>query len=144
LGVEIDFYPQFTVTAPKRECKMEERRRYIRFDTSLDASCKSGEEEVSEFAAVIKNISREGLCLNGEQKISEGTVLDMALSVPGDNIPVLAQGQVAWSMECNGQEDQFDSGVKLVKMTGLDKSRLLEYVYNQWLRIKGFTKTTQG
>ena len=117
---------------------MDEKRRYMRFDTSLDLEC------VSPVAAAVtsKNISREGLCFSTDKAFSVGSLLDIKLNVPGDNVPVFAQAEVAWSREFSQGVGNFDTGARFIKITGLDRSRLLEFVYSQWLKAKGITKSS--
>ena len=117
---------------------MDERRRFIRFETSLGLKYAVPQADSDDSIATSRDISREGLCISTNRLFSEGTVLEMRLDVPGDNMPVLAQCKVAWARESYSGSNNFNIGLKFVQMTGLDKSRLLEYVYSQWLRAKGF------
>ena len=72
-------------------------------------------------------MSREGLRFNIRQDVSVGTPMEISMNVPGDNLPVFATGKIAWA-------DGLDAGVKLIKISRADRSRMLEYVYNEWLK----------
>ena len=62
-----------------------------------------------------------------KQNIPVGTTLELALNVPGDNLPVFATGKIAWA-------DGLDAGLRLTKISRTDRARVLEYVYKQWLK----------
>ena len=56
------------------------------------------------------------------------------MTVPGDNLPVFATGRVAWA-------DGLEAGVRLTKISQRDRTRVLEYVYKEWLKTRH--KTTK-
>jgi hypothetical protein len=49
------------------------------------------------------------------------------MNVPGDNLPVFATGRVAWA-------DGLEAGIRLTKISPQDRTRVLEYVYREWLK----------
>ena len=77
--------------------------------------------------ALAKDLSREGVRLGLKQDIAAGTPIEICMNVPGDNLPVFASGKVAWA-------DGIEAGVKLTKISQSDRTRVLEYVYREWLR----------
>ena len=106
---------------------MSERRKYMRFNTSWDVEYKTLTLNPIFGKALLKDMSREGLRFNIRQGVPVGTPMEISMNVPGDNLPVFATGKVAWA-------DGLDAGVKLIKISRTDRSRMLEYVYNEWLR----------
>lgn len=108
---------------------MNESRKYIRFSTSLDAEVKTLTLNPIFGKALAKNLSKEGVRLGLSQPISAGTPIELSLNVPGDNLPVFATGRVAWA-------DGLDIGVKFTKISSEDRTRVLDYVYDEWLRNK--------
>ncbi|MBN2453497.1 MAG: PilZ domain-containing protein [Candidatus Omnitrophica bacterium] len=112
---------------------MTERRKFLRFETALNALCEivNGKGPASY---KVKNISKEGALIIADSKLSEGTELKMSMDVPGDNVPVFASCRVAWQkdIEKNGP---CEVGVRFTRIENSDKGRLLEYIYTQWLRI---------
>ena len=59
----------------------------------------------------------------------------MKLVLPGDTSPVYIVGEVAWTNENLKKRDfEYMAGVKFSKIDNYDKFRLLDYVYNEWLK----------
>jgi len=110
-----------------------ERRRFLRFETALNALCEIVREKHKK-SYEVKNISKEGALIIIDRKLGEGEELNLSMDVPGDNIPVFASCQVAWqkNLKDNGP---YETGLKFTKIENSDKGRLLEYIYLQWLRI---------
>ena len=112
---------------------MTERRRFLRFETALNALCDIVNEKRKAHYKV-KNISKEGALVILDKKLKEGDEINLSMDVPGDNIPIFASGEVAWQKEDN-QRNLYQTGVRFKKIDGHDKGRLLEYIYLQWLRL---------
>jgi len=110
-----------------------ERRRFLRFDTAMNAICEFMRDK---FRAPykVKNISKEGALLVLDRKLAEGEELNLTVDVPGDNVPVFAACEVAWQKGGMGS-NLYETGVRFKKIDGADKGRLLEYIYLQWLRF---------
>ncbi len=107
--------------------KAAERRKYIRFNTPMDVEYKTLTLNPIFGKALAKDLSREGLCVKTKQKLPVGITLELSLNVPGDNLPVFATGKVAWA-------DGIEAGLKLTKISQKDRARVLEHVYEQWLK----------
>ncbi|OIO38542.1 MAG: hypothetical protein COT00_02750 [Candidatus Omnitrophica bacterium CG07_land_8_20_14_0_80_50_8] len=106
---------------------MPERRKYLRFNTPLDVEYKTLALNPIFGKALIKDLSREGLRFGIKEGVPVGTSVEIALNVPGDNLPVFATGKVAWA-------DGLEAGIKLTKISHPDRTRMLEYVYHEWLK----------
>ena len=106
---------------------MPERRKYLRFNTPLDMEYKTLALNPIFGKALVKDLSREGLRFGIKQSVPVGTPVQIALNVPGDNLPVFATGKVAWA-------DGLDAGIKLTKISRTDRVRMLEHVYREWLK----------
>ncbi len=110
-----------------------ERRRFLRFETALNALCHIGADK-SKAQYKVKNISKEGALIITDKKIREGTEIDLAMDVPGDNVPIFASCEVAWQK--GGEGDKlYETGLRFKKIDNPDKGRLLEYIYTQWLKL---------
>ena len=112
---------------------MTERRKFLRFETALNAIC----DIVSERARGsyrVRNISKEGALLVVDKRLKEGAEIKLSMDVPGDNVPIFAACEVAWQ---KGSTDKnlYETGVRFKKIDGSDKGRLLEYIYLQWLKL---------
>ena len=77
--------------------------------------------------ALAKDLSREGVRMGTQSEIPAGTPIEICLNVPGDNLPVFATGKIAWA-------DGLEAGVRLTKISSSDRTRVLEYVYREWLK----------
>jgi len=110
-----------------------ERRKFLRFETALNAFCDIVSEK-HKAVSKVKNISKEGALLVVDKKLSEGSELNLSMDVPGDNVPIFASCQVAWQKETNASHT-YETGVKFIKIDSVAKGRLLEYIYSQWLKL---------
>jgi c-di-GMP-binding flagellar brake protein YcgR len=110
-----------------------ERRRFLRFDTALNALCEivSNKRKASY---KVKNISNEGALVLSDEKLGEGVEINMSVDVPGDNVPIFAACRVAWQRALN-DKGRYETGLKFTKIDNSDKVRLKEYLYLQWLKI---------
>ncbi len=114
---------------------VQERRKFMRFDTSLDGSYEARGGEVRG-KTLVQNLSREGMLVVVDARLQEGSEIDLHMSVPGDNVPLFACAKVAWGKEADrAGERGFVAGVRFTKIDRYDKARLLDYVYTQWLKF---------
>lgn len=112
---------------------MTERRRFLRFQTALSAICDIVTEK-RKASYKVKNISKEGALLVLDKRLREGEPLNLTMDVPGDNVPIFASCEVAWQkgpLEGNA----YETGVRFTKIDNLDRNRLLEFIYLQWLKL---------
>ena len=114
---------------------MKERRKFMRFSASVDVRYSAPGMTI-EGSSLSKDVSREGISFSVNRRMPTGTPLDLEVNIPGEIAPIFAGAEVAWVKELVDRGD-FDAGVKLVKMDPFDRSRLLEYVYNEWLKAEG-------
>ena len=104
-----------------------DRRQFMRFSAPLDLEFRTLTLNPIFGKALAKDLSREGLRLNFKQKVSSGTPIEVCMNVPGDNLPVFASGKVAWA-------DGLEAGIRLTKISQHDRTRVLEYVYREWVK----------
>ena len=118
--------------------KGSERRKFMRFDAPLDMEYRTLTLNPIFGKALAKDLSREGVRIGLKQGIPAGTPIEICLNVPGDNLPVFATGKVAWA-------DGLEAGVRLTKISPSDRTRVLEYVYHEWLKVsKKLSPTHSG
>ena len=99
----------------------------MRFNAPLDLEYRTLTLNPIFGKALAKDLSREGVRVGIKQDIPSGTPVEICMNVPGDNLPVFATGKVAWA-------DGLDAGIRLTKISQNDRTRVLEYVYNEWLK----------
>jgi len=112
---------------------MSERRKYMRFNVLMDAICRKTDTPQK---LKINDFSKEGIGIVSENAFSKGEELEIEMMIPGDNIPVLFQGEVAWTGELKRETSSYKTGVKFKKIDNQDKSRMLEYIYQRWIMPK--------
>ena len=106
---------------------MSERRKHMRFNTPLDVEYRALTQNPIFGKALARDLSREGIRIGLNESVPVGTTVEIQMSVPGDNLPVFASGKVAWA-------DGLEAGVKITKISRADRARVLEYVYQEWLK----------
>lgn len=112
---------------------MTERRKFMRFNAILDVIYRAIDNSPQKIKSMVKDLSKEGARLHGN-KLEKGALLELEMKVPGDNIPIFAFGEVAWSQKSGGA--QYESGIRFTKIESHDRAKLLDYVYNEWIRSK--------
>lgn len=112
---------------------MTERRKFLRFDTAFDALCELVSEK-HKASYKVANVSKEGALILLDKKLDNGSNVNMSMEIPGDNIPVFANCEVAWQ-DRSVNSNTYETGLKFKNINSLDKGRLLEYIYLQWLRL---------
>ena len=112
---------------------MTERRRFLRFETALNAFCDIVSDKYKA-SYKVKNLSKEGALIITDKRLREGTEIHLTMDVPGDNVPIFASAEVAWQKGAIGT-NAYETGVKFKKIDSPDKGRLLEYIYTQWLKL---------
>ena len=109
---------------------MGEKRKFMRFNVLMDAICKRGE---SLGKLKINNFSREGVGVLSHESLCEGDNVQIELSIPGDNMPVLVGGEVTWSISPDADNRQHRSGIRFKDIKNSDRSRILGYIYQKWI-----------
>lgn len=115
---------------------MEDRRKFFRFDAPLAVKYASDTNSTEGWSKT-KNISREGVAFTTDRVLGTDETVKMQFEIPGDNFPVFAQGAVIWvSKNTKDDINNYDIGIKLIAITRADRGRILEYAYQQWLKLK--------
>lgn len=113
---------------------MSEKRRFLQFDVLMDAFChKAGKKQDLK----IKNLSKEGVGIVSDYPLGAGEKIDIEMSIPGDNMPMVLHGEVAWASVPKQDNCHYQGGIRFRNMGNTDKARLLEYVYNRWIIPSG-------
>jgi hypothetical protein len=109
---------------------MSEKRKFLRFNVLMDAFChRAGEKS----GLKIKNLSKEGMGVVSDRPLGAGERVDIEMSIPGDNVPVVFQGEIAWASSPAQDSCHYHGGIRFNNVANGDKARLLEYVYNRWI-----------
>lgn len=109
---------------------MGEKRKYVRFDVLLDAMCRTG-KALKQLR--VNNFSKEGVGVSILDSLHIGDDVELELMIPGDNMPVMLAGEVAWVNEHSSSEQACRGGIKLKETNNADRSRMLGYIYQKWI-----------
>jgi len=109
----------------------------MRFTAPLDLEFRTLTLNPIFGKTLAKDLSREGMRVGFKQTVASGTPIELCMNVPGDNLPVFATGKVAWA-------DGLEAGIRLTKISQHDRTRVLEYVYREWLKTNKRQEQTQS
>ena len=118
-----------------RETKQaaDERRRSKRFDLPIEVEYRTLTQNPIYGTVMAQNVSKTGLALADTKDVKRGETIQLKMSVPGDNLPVFATGTVAWA-------DGVKAGVRITKISRNDQERILEHIYQNWLKSQHLQK----
>lgn len=114
----------------------KERRKFKRFDAYMSIKFQANETPDVQGVSLSKDLSREGIKINSNASMNQGTMLDLEILIPDDPKPVHTSGKVMWSRPSEGHNQGYDQGVRFLMMDPVDKFRVLDYAYNHWLETK--------
>ncbi len=109
---------------------MGEKRRNIRFNILMDAICGRGE---SFKKLKINNFSRDGVGIISSETFQQGEDVELEMTIPGDNMPIMLHGEVAWSNNSESDDGKHKTGLRFKNVRNEDRSRILEYIYQKWI-----------
>lgn len=115
------------MTDPITAGQGSERRKFMRFQTPMDLEFRTLTLNPIFGKTLAKDLSRDGMRVGLKQPVTSGTPVEVCMNVPGDNLPVFATGRVAWA-------DGLEAGIRFTKISQQDRTRVLEYVYREWLK----------
>ncbi|MFH1799122.1 MAG: PilZ domain-containing protein [Candidatus Omnitrophota bacterium] len=119
---------------------MGEKRKYMRFDVLLEAVCYTGKALKK---LKVNNFCKEGIGILSASPFSQGKALEIEMMIPGDNVPIVVEGEIAWTSAAVSDNMQYQGGVKFKKISNEDKSRVLEYIYKNWIKNEGPEKNNE-
>ncbi len=116
----------------------QERRKYARLDLALTISYRETGEHVGKMQnlreALSSDISEGGFRLMTPGKLSNGTLLQLGIILgDDDNDQISATGEVVWQSKVS--DNSFETGVMIKEMPNEDKSRFMQYVFDQMSRV---------
>ena len=121
-----------------RETNSEkERRKFKRFDAYMSVKCNFAETaQTINVLGLSKDVSRDGVCINSNEPIENGSTLELEIDLPDDPRPIKTAGRVVWAKPATSTEEGIDYGVQFLMMDPIDRFRVLDYAYNHWLETK--------
>ncbi len=119
---------------------MREKRNYMRFDVLMEAFFGKNNDKKH---VTVKNFSRDGLGVASGENIKRGENVEIEMLIPGDNIPVIVTGEIAWTIPQESGSKVHEGGVKIKQIKSDDRSRILNYIYTKWMKSKTDSKTEE-
>jgi hypothetical protein len=117
--------------------EMTDHRKFKRFDTYVTVHFRqhdaSGRREV---LGLTGDLSRDGLKVFADEKMETGTPLDLVIEIPDDPKPITARGEVVWCRKSTSGTAKYVFGIHFLGLNPVDKFRVLDYAYNNWLEDK--------
>ncbi len=108
-----------------------ERRRFKRFDVSLEVSVMPSTYNKELFAGEVKNFSRKGLCFESPDitpALNDPMELKVRMPAGDSYVPVTAC--VAWKQQL---DNRCLVGVEFKEIDKEAKIQILDYAYDLWL-----------
>lgn len=118
-----------------------EKRKFARLDLALSVSyaVRDGGRIIHDpREALSSDISEGGLRLMTPTALAIGTEVDLHISLEGDTrAPLHAVGEVVWQHKHSSAS--FETGVTIREMPQADRSRFMQFVFDQMSKIVGVT-----
>ena len=113
---------------------MEERRRYVRLDTSLKITYHVLELPSPPTGAGIADIGGGGIRLFLDEPQKSGTLLDLEFILPDGKRQIHCQGKIVWTDEfsiyqsAKEETKQLEAGIEFTKIDSKDRDSIIKYV----------------
>ena len=122
---------------------LSERRKFKRFDVSLDVAFKASKNAGGYFSGVTKNFSRSGLCFESPTvSLALKAPMELEVKLPDQDTFVPVSGNVAWKYQL---EDKCLIGIEFTEINKEAKSQILDYAYDLWVeKNRGLKSVGQG
>lgn len=98
-----------------------DRRAYLRLNVTLDVSYKLKQIESLPIRSLGKDIALGGIRLFIQEELGAGTLLDLAIKVPGYDETCEATGEVIWNKKIEGSRaglnlPYYITGIKFIEI----------------------------
>jgi c-di-GMP-binding flagellar brake protein YcgR len=110
---------------------LSDRRKFKRFDVSLDVAFRASKGTGESYAGVTKNFSRSGVCFELDDfPPVKDSLAEVEVKLPHQDSFVTVMGSVAWKEQV---KDKCWVGLEFVEMDKEAKSQILDYAYDIWV-----------
>jgi c-di-GMP-binding flagellar brake protein YcgR len=116
----------------KDDVDFSERRRFVRLNSAVDIQYNLLEKEPAErLKTKSRNISAGGICIIASEKLEIDDILVISITVPGETLPVVTKGRVAWikPFEIGKEGQHFDVGIEFIEISPEDRKKIEQYVF---------------
>lgn len=110
---------------------VSERRKFMRFDVSLEVAVKASENAGDYFRGVTMNFSRSGLCFESPPvTFALKAPMELELKLPDNDTFIPVSGNIAWQEQF---EDKCLIGLEFTEINKEAKIQILDYAYDRWV-----------
>lgn len=119
-----------------------ERRKFMRFDVSLDVAFKVSKNAGEYFSGITKNFSRSGLCFESlAVGFAMNAPVELELKLPYNDTYTPVSGNVAWKEQV---KDTCLIGIEFTEINKEAKVQILDYAYDRWVEKNRNLKSVQS
>jgi c-di-GMP-binding flagellar brake protein YcgR len=120
---------------------VSERRKFMRFDVSLEVAVKASENAGDYFRGVTMNFSRSGLCFESPPvSFALNAPMELELKLPDNDTFIPVSGNIAWKEQF---EDKCLIGLEFTEINKEAKIQILDYAYDRWVEKNRNLKSVQ-
>jgi c-di-GMP-binding flagellar brake protein YcgR len=110
---------------------MEERRKFVRLDTSVKVRYKVLVNTEDHNDTNSRNLSASGVKIEVKDPVKPNSVLWMEIALPNEADPLQAKGEVVWQEKISTSENiRYEMGIKFLEMDVTDRNRLSKYLFS--------------
>lgn len=109
---------------------MEEKRKHMRLNAYVDVvweKIANPVQQVSFKEDKTKNISEGGICLNINERVEIGELLDLVILLPSQKT-IRSRSRVQWVRESEVVTKRFDVGVEFLNVSDQDQEELKAFI----------------
>lgn len=114
----------------------QERRKFKRFDAFMSVKFDVEDSQATNGVCLSNDLSRDGIKLTTTAKVAKGSLVNLEIDIPDDPKKVNTTGEIVWARKMKGSENDYEIGIRFLMMDPVDKFRVLDYAYNNWLESK--------
>lgn len=115
---------------------MEDRRVFERVPAAINVAYRVYGGK-SKFKTISKDISGGGIRLSLNEKLDEGTILELEIGLPDTNRSIPALGKVAWTVEFVVRGDSvmkyYDTGIEFIRISVVCLGKIYRHFRQQAL-----------
>lgn len=110
---------------------MQEVRKFMRFNCSVKVNYETVDEYAHPKDAYTRDVSRGGLGLILNETLPTQSKIKLHIQIPREREPIEAVAEVIWVRK-DIEKNIIHTGLKFIKISSENKSRLLEHAYECW------------
>lgn len=107
---------------------MIERRKFVRLKDSLKIGYRSINDDVVGRDSFSTDIGGGGISIPVANRVKPGTRLELEISLPKQDKPVVVTGEVVWLNTRDDVDFPFVIGVKFNNIDPFDRGKILKYI----------------